>query len=97
MHKNNHILPIGPRALKRAHQVVKIKSFYSQGGLGFALGPMGRAQIALLKKFKEVDLVLSTKYSQNTKKTSQKFHNKHLPSSICHYYTITPHLNICAL
>ena len=78
----NHILPIGPRALKRA----PINS-YLNDGLKFALGPMGRAIIALT--FKEVDLVLSTqKVITKHQKKHQKFHhNKHLPSSICHYTT----------
>ena len=74
--------------LWKGHQLIaKIERFYLQDGLKFALGPMGRAIIALT--FKEVDLVLSTqKVITKHQKKHQKFHhNKHLPSSICHYTT----------
>ena len=62
-------LALGPW---KGHQLIaKIERFYLQDGLKFALGPMGRAIIALT--FKEVDLVLSTQkvITKHQKKTSK--------------------------
>ena len=66
--------------LWKGHQLIaKIERFYLKDGLKFALGPMGRAIIALT--FKEVDLVLST----------QKVITKHQKKNIKNFITT----NIC--
>ena len=79
--------------LWKGHQLIaKIERFYQQDGLKFALGPMGRAIIALT--LKEVDLVLSTQkvITKHQKKTS-----KISSQQTSAFQYLSPHLNICAL